>query len=133
MVGSAPDPFIARDKIRKLEPHVLTTDVEMPRMDGLTFLGKLMAARPTPVVMVSSLTQARAETTLAALEIEAVDFAGKPNGALEGSLEKLEVEHIEKVRAVASTKFFSRNISSRPIPPSTPFPKLRKISFPSEV
>src|SRR6266508_7028219 len=69
VVGVAPDPYIARDKIRKLQPDVLTLDVEMPRMDGLTFLEKLMRAHPMPVVMVSSLTLNGAETTLKALEL----------------------------------------------------------------
>ena len=74
VVGSAADPFIARDKIKALNPDVLTLDVEMPRMDGLTFLEKLMQAHPMPVVMVSSLTEAGCETTLRALELGAVDF-----------------------------------------------------------
>ncbi|MFI4979451.1 MAG: response regulator, partial [Nevskiales bacterium] len=78
VVGSAPDPLVARDKIKQLNPDVLTLDVEMPRMDGLTFLENLMRLRPMPVVMVSSLTERGAEVTLQALELGAVDFVTKP-------------------------------------------------------
>ncbi|MGY3265641.1 protein-glutamate methylesterase/protein-glutamine glutaminase [Lysobacter sp. HA35] len=79
VVGAAADPFIARDKIKQLNPDVLTLDVEMPRMDGLTFLQNLMRLRPMPVVMVSSLTQAGATVTLDALALGAVDFVAKPS------------------------------------------------------
>ena len=78
VIGSAPDPFIAREKIKALHPDVLTLDVEMPKMDGLTFLEKLMRGHPMPVVMVSSLTEAGCQTTLRALELGAVDFMAKP-------------------------------------------------------
>src|SRR3974390_643953 len=78
VVGEAPDPFDAREKIKALNPDVVTLDVEMPRMNGLDFLRKIMELRPTPVVMISSLTQAGADTTLEALEIGAVDFVAKP-------------------------------------------------------
>ena len=115
VVGTAPDPYIAREKIISLNPDVLTLDVEMPRMDGLTFLAKLMAGRPMPVVMVSSLTQAGAETTLNALELGAVDFVEKPNGAYGGGLEQLEQTLIEKVRSAASAKII-RPVQSEPPP-----------------
>ncbi|MGH8084443.1 MAG: protein-glutamate methylesterase/protein-glutamine glutaminase [Lysobacter sp.] len=78
VVGTAADPFIARDKIKRLAPDVLTLDVEMPRMDGLTFLQNLMRLRPMPVVMVSSLTERGAAVTLDALGLGAVDFVAKP-------------------------------------------------------
>ena len=78
VIGAAPDPYIARQKIKELNPDVLTLDLEMPKMDGLTFLEKLMAGHPMPVVMVSSLTQEGCQTTLRALELGAVDFATKP-------------------------------------------------------
>src|ERR1700742_273236 len=78
VVGAATDPFVARDKIKKLNPDVLTLDVEMPKMDGLTFLRNLMRLRPMPVVMVSSLTERGAEVTLDALAMGAVDFLTKP-------------------------------------------------------
>src|SRR5664279_4050042 len=74
VVGSAADPYAAWDKIQRLKPDVVTLDVEMPRMDGLTFLEKLMRAHPMPVVMVSSLTERGCETTLRAMELGAVDF-----------------------------------------------------------
>ena len=74
VVGTAPDAFVAREKIKLLNPDVLTLDVEMPRMDGLQFLRNLMRLRPMPVVMCSSLTERGADITLAALELGAIDF-----------------------------------------------------------
>ncbi|HLD66146.1 MAG TPA: chemotaxis response regulator protein-glutamate methylesterase [Pseudomonas sp.] len=76
-VGCAPDAYVARDMVKQLRPEVITLDIEMPRMDGLAFLEKLMAARPTPVVMISSLTEAGAEATFRAMELGAVDFVAK--------------------------------------------------------
>lgn len=85
MVATAPDPLVARDLIKKYNPDVLTLDVEMPRMDGIDFLEKLMRPRPMPVVMVSSLTGKGSEITLRALELGAVDFVTKPQlGIREG-------------------------------------------------
>ena len=78
VVASAPDPYVARDKIVELKPDVLTLDVEMPRMDGLEFLRKLMPQYPIPVVVVSSLTQKGTKTALEALELGAVDVVAKP-------------------------------------------------------
>src|SRR5690606_36827345 len=78
VVGAAVDPYLAREKIKRLNPDVLTLDVEMPRMDGLAFLENLMRLRPMPVVMVSSLTERGAEVTLQALALGAVDFVTKP-------------------------------------------------------
>jgi len=78
VVGTASDPYVARDKIKQLNPDVLTLDVEMPKMDGVTFLRNLMRLRPMPVVMISSLTEKGADITLEALEIGAVDFVSKP-------------------------------------------------------
>src|SRR5580700_2161130 len=78
VVGTAQHPYYARDKIKDLKPDVLTLDVEMPRMDGVTFLEKLMRGHPMPVLMVSSLTQAGCDVTLRALELGAVDFFPKP-------------------------------------------------------
>ncbi|MCB1752412.1 MAG: chemotaxis response regulator protein-glutamate methylesterase [Gammaproteobacteria bacterium] len=79
VVGAAADPYEARDMIKRLHPDVITLDVEMPRMDGITFLGNLMRLRPMPVVMVSSLTERGAEITLRALELGAVDYFAKPS------------------------------------------------------
>ncbi|WP_146136386.1 response regulator, partial [Yersinia pseudotuberculosis] len=78
MVAAAQDPLVARDLIKKFNPQVLTLDVEMPRMDGLDFLEKLMRLRPMPVVMVSSLTGKNSEITMRALELGAIDFVTKP-------------------------------------------------------
>src|SRR6056297_3199157 len=78
VVGTAPDPFVARDKIKQLNPDVITLDIEMPRMDGITFLKNLMRLRPMPVVMVSTLTQHGADATLDALELGALEIVAKP-------------------------------------------------------
>jgi two-component system chemotaxis response regulator CheB len=104
VVGSAPDPYIAREKIKTLNPDVLTLDVEMPKMDGLTFLEKLMRGHPMPVVMVSSLTEAGCETTLRALELGAVDFIAKPKIDLRAGMEEVAQDLIAKVKAAALAK-----------------------------
>ncbi|NOS78056.1 MAG: chemotaxis response regulator protein-glutamate methylesterase [Nitrospira sp.] len=104
VVGSAPDPYIAREKIKALNPDVITLDVEMPKMDGLTFLEKLMRGRPMPVVMVSSLTEAGCQTTLRALELGAVDYITKPKIDLRDGMEGIADDLIEKVKAAASAK-----------------------------
>ena len=101
VVGAAPDPYAARDKIKTLAPDVLTLDVEMPKMDGLTFLQKLMAARPMPVVMVSSLTDKGAATTMQALESGAVDFVTKPTVDIQHGLGELAQQITSKVKAAA--------------------------------
>ena len=99
VVGTASDPHVARERIKALNPDVVTLDVEMPHMDGLTFLRKIMTLRPTPVVMVSTLTQAGAEVTLEALEIGAVDFVAKPTA--DKDREHFAVELQTKVKAAA--------------------------------
>jgi len=101
VVGTAADPYIAREKIKRLAPDVLTLDIEMPRMDGLTFLRNLMRLRPTPVVMVSTLTSAGAPATLEALSIGAVDFIAKPESDLAHGLADYATVLIEKVKAAA--------------------------------
>ena len=103
VVGSAPDPYVARDKIVELKPDVITLDVEMPRMDGVTFLQKLMKHHPLPVVMVSSLTQKGAETTMAALEAGAVDVVAKPV-AEKHNLSEITIELLDKVKSAARAK-----------------------------
>lgn len=101
VIGTAQDPFVAREKIKAMNPDVITLDVEMPRMDGLTFLEKLMAARPMPVVMVSSLTETGCQTTLRALELGAVDFVTKPKIDVREGMADLARDLIGKIKAAA--------------------------------
>jgi two-component system, chemotaxis family, protein-glutamate methylesterase/glutaminase len=103
-VGAASDPFVAREMIRNLNPDVITLDVEMPRMDGLDFLGKLMRLRPMPVVMVSTLTERGAEVTLRALELGAVDFVAKPKIGVADGLKRLAEDITDKVRTAARAR-----------------------------
>ena len=109
MVGTASDPYAAREKIKSLNPDVITLDVEMPRMDGITFLENLMRLRPMPVVMVSSLTQRGADVTLRALELGAIDFVAKPRIDIAGTLEDYENELIAKVRVAAQARVLPRS------------------------
>jgi len=104
VVGTAIDPLIARDKIKALNPDVLTLDIEMPRMDGITFLEKLMRLRPMPVVMISTLTEKGASITFKALELGAVDFVAKPKVNVKTELSKYSAEVCDKVRAAARAK-----------------------------
>ena len=104
VVGTANDPYQAREKIKALNPDVLTLDVEMPRMDGVTFLGNLMRLRPMPVVMVSTLTEKGADVTLRALEYGAVDYVSKPKIDVAEQLKDYSDEIIEKVRMAAKAK-----------------------------
>ncbi len=108
VIGSAPDPFIAREKIKALNPDVLTLDVEMPKMDGLTFLEKLMRGRPMPVVMVSSLTEVGCQTTLRALELGAVDFITKPKIDLREGMDAIAADLIDKIKAAAQASIKPR-------------------------
>lgn len=101
VVGTAPDPLVTRKKIKALNPDVITLDVEMPRMDGLSFLERLMRLRPTPVIMISGLTQENSEATLNALEIGAVDVVAKSKINLDLSLHDKRAEIIDKVKAAA--------------------------------
>jgi len=98
VVGTAPDPLVARERIKALNPDVLTLDVEMPRMDGLVFLEKLMRLRPTPVVMVSSLTEKSSVVTLKALELGAFDFVTKPKIDIRCGLLEYAQELTGKIR-----------------------------------
>lgn len=104
VVGAAPDPIVAREMIKTYSPDVLTLDIEMPKMDGLDFLARLMRLRPMPVVMISSLTKRGSEATLQALELGAVDFLPKPKMDSAGSVELYRVEICEKVRAAYSAR-----------------------------
>jgi two-component system chemotaxis response regulator CheB len=108
VVGVASDPFMAREKIKEINPDVLTLDVEMPRMDGITFLRNLMRLRPMPVIMVSTLTEHGAEITLDALEIGAIDFITKPKIDLAHTLKAYADELINKVKLASNVCVRSR-------------------------
>lgn len=104
VVATAPDPLVARDLIKRTNPDVLTLDVEMPRMDGLDFLERLMRLRPMPVLMVSSLTQAGSEVTLRALELGAVDFVAKPQMGIRSGMLEYSSMIADKLRAAARSR-----------------------------
>lgn len=104
VVGAAPDPHVARRLIKETNPDVVTLDIEMPRMDGLTFLEKIMRLRPMPVLMISSLTQKGADATLRSLELGAVDFIGKPTIDVQHGLSAAAEEIVAKVKAAAKAK-----------------------------
>jgi two-component system chemotaxis response regulator CheB len=109
VVGTAEDPLIAREMIKQLNPDVLTLDIEMPRMDGITFLRNLMRLRPMPVVMISALTESNAEVTLTALELGAVDFIAKPAGDTENTMNEYAEEIIAKVLMASKANFKKAN------------------------
>lgn len=104
VIATAPDPFIAAQKIAKRVPDVITLDVEMPRMDGITFLQKIMNQHPIPVIMCSSLTDRGCETGLKALECGAVDIITKPKLGVKGFLEESKVLICDSVKAAARTR-----------------------------
>ena len=104
VVGTAADPYLAREKIKQLNPDVLTLDVEMPKMDGITFLKNLMRLRPMPVVMISSLTTKGAEITFNALELGAIDFIPKPAVGVAQDLALLSEDIISKIKSAAKSK-----------------------------
>ncbi len=120
VVGTASDPYIARDKIIELQPDVLTLDVEMPRMDGVAFLRKLMPQYPIPVVMVSSLTQRGKQITMEALDAGAVDFVAKPTSNVSAGLNAMLMELRSKVK-IASTANVSHWKGKRPVIPQKAF------------
>ena len=103
-IGAAADPLVAREMIRNLNPDVITLDVEMPRMDGIDFLSRLMRLRPMPVVMVSTLTERGADVTLRALELGAVDFVAKPKIGVADGLRLLGADITEKIRTAARAR-----------------------------
>ena len=103
-VGAASDPLVAREMIRNLNPDVITLDVEMPHMDGIEFLSRLMRLRPMPVVMVSTLTERGADVTLKALELGAVDFVAKPRIGVSDGLRQLGADITEKIRTAARAR-----------------------------
>mgnify|MGYP001386095112 FL=1 len=118
VVGSAPEPHAARQLMRELDPDVVTLDVEMPGMDGLSFLEKIMRLRPTPVVMCSSLTTHAAEVTIEALRLGAVDFVAKPGGAGD-DMARVTAELCEKVKAAARSKVRQSRDAPSPAPVAT--------------
>jgi len=113
VLGFANDPLEAREAIKQLNPDVITLDVEMPRMNGLEFLEKIMRLRPTPVVMVSTLTQAGAETTIAALELGAVDCVGKPAGGQTAAEAFADLAQIVKTAARSKVRPFSGPVTQQ--------------------
>lgn len=108
-VGAAPDPLVAREMIKALEPDVLTLDVEMPKMDGLDFLERLMRLRPMPVLMISTLTEAGSEITLKALELGAIDFIAKPKLDIVKGIEAYADDIAEKIRMAAKAHVRKRS------------------------
>ena len=111
VVGSAPDPFVAREKIAQLHPDVLTLDVEMPRMDGLTFLEKLMRHHPMPVIVVSSLTPSSSDNALRAMALGAVEIVSKPSTQF--SVPDVERQLLRAIRAAATAKVDKKSLSAR--------------------
>jgi two-component system chemotaxis response regulator CheB len=111
-VGVASDPLVARELIRSLDPDVITLDIEMPKMDGLDFLERLMRLRPMPVVMVSTLTERGADATFRALELGAVDFVAKPKLGITQGMSDCATEIREKIRAAATSKQLRRREQS---------------------
>jgi two-component system chemotaxis response regulator CheB len=120
VVGCAPDPIAAREMIKTLNPDVLTLDVEMPRMDGLEFLGRLMKLRPMPVVMISSYTAHGSEVTLRALELGAIDFVAKPSAENAALLQEYTEEIRDKIRAAKGARL--RRVSTPAVARTEPLP-----------
>ena len=126
IVGTAPDPYVARDLIVKLKPDVLTLDIEMPRMDGLSFLAKLMQHRPMPVVVISSLSPQGSEEAMRALELGAVDVMCKPGSAY--SVLELGPLLARSIRAAAQARLPARRV----VPPPAPLGKKEGGTLPSQ-
>ena len=129
VVGTAPDPYVARNKIIELEPDVITLDIEMPRMDGLTFLRKLMHYWPVPVIIVSSLTEQGGVLALEAMEAGAVEVISKPGSAY--TVGDMSLELIDKIKAAARVNV-ARKIKSQPVP-KTPQTRLSLTSTTNKV
>jgi two-component system chemotaxis response regulator CheB len=127
VVGVAPDPLVARELIKQTNPDVLTLDVEMPKMDGLDFLEKLMRLRPMPVVMVSSLTERGSEITMRALELGAVDFVTKPKISIQSGMREYAELIADKIRAAAKARIKPRTL---PVPGAAPTGQLASLRNP---
>jgi len=119
VVGTAADPYAAWEKIKRLKPDVLTLDVEMPRMDGITFLDKLMSVNPLPVIMISSLTEKGCQTTMRALELGAIDFVTKPAIDVQSGTAELGDEIVEKVKATRHARLRPRSRAPQSSPVAT--------------
>ena len=132
VVAVAPDPLVARELIKKTNPDVLTLDVEMPRMDGLDFLEKLMRLRPMPVLMVSSLTDRGSEITMRALELGAVDFVTKPKISIQSGMREYTELITDKIRAAARARLKPRPVptASAPGTQAGPLPQLPQLRSP---
>lgn len=130
VVGAAPDPIAAREMIKTLNPDVLTLDVEMPRMDGLEFLDRLMRLRPMPVIMISSFTAAGSAVTLKALELGAIDYLAKPQAQNSALLQEYAEEICDKIRAASSARMKSAVRAT--VPPAPTF-LLGKVGFSSRL
>lgn len=128
-IGAAADPLLAREMIRNLNPDVITLDVEMPRMDGLDFLSRLMRLRPMPVVMVSTLTERGAEVTLKALELGAIDFVAKPKIGVADGIRQLAQDITDKIRI--ASKAHIRRTPSAPAPGAAAPPPVKGVTMAS--
>jgi two-component system chemotaxis response regulator CheB len=117
VVGVARDPVVARSMVRELNPDVITLDVEMPRMNGLEFLERLMRLRPTPVVMISSVTQSGADATLRAMELGAVDFVAKPRLGIAEGVSRTAAEIAAKIRAASRSRLRTPRAEAPARPP----------------
>ena len=115
LVGAAPDAYAARELVNQHSPDVITLDIEMPKVDGLTFLDKLMKARPTPVVMISTLTEQGAEATMKALELGAVSFIPKPKLNVAEGMEQYQSMIVEKIREASEAKVTTKRTTSTPV------------------
>ena len=130
VVATAPDPLVARELIKQHNPDVLTLDVEMPKMDGLDFLEKLMRLRPMPVLMVSSLTERGSEITMRALELGAVDFVTKPKLSIQAGMREYADMIADKIRGAARARVAPRK--AQPAGAGTPLSVLRSPLISSE-
>lgn len=130
VVATAPDPLVARELIKKHNPDVLTLDVEMPKMDGLDFLEKLMRLRPMPVLMVSSLTERGSEITMRALELGAIDFVTKPKISIQTGMRDYADMIADKIRAAARARIAPRTVAQAAA--SAPLASLRSPLISSE-
>jgi two-component system chemotaxis response regulator CheB len=132
VVGVAPDPLVARELIKQTNPDVLTLDVEMPKMDGLDFLERLMRLRPMPVVMVSSLTERGSEITLRALELGAVDFVTKPKISIQSGMREYAELISDKIRAASKARIRARTLPQASAEGAAQLPQLRNPLMSSE-